>query len=310
VVLAVCASLGLSGAAQAQIFISASGKDTDNCTRTAPCRTLQRGVNATSPGRELTILTSGEYGRATINKGMTVLAEGVSANIRSFASGSTGIDIDAPGQKVALKGLFITGGDGGDFGVRVTAAAAVHIENCTVERFTQDGIRMLSTDQTELFVSGTTSRYNGANGLYANGGGTRLTVDNSRFEDNGFHGVSIFFDASITRTVSSHNGFGGFFLFSSARVNATKVTAADNDLYGFQVSAGEIVLRSAVARGNGNVGLFVETGASALIANSVFTHNNVGIFNRGTVRTRLNSAVALNGTNFDGAGSYTTLVPY
>jgi hypothetical protein len=36
------ASFGGVGSAEAEIFISATGKDTNNCSRTTPCRTDRR----------------------------------------------------------------------------------------------------------------------------------------------------------------------------------------------------------------------------------------------------------------------------
>ena len=51
-------------------------------------------------------------------------------------------------------------------GIRIDSAAAVHIEDCTVERYTGDGIKLVATTATELFVSDTVSRDNTDTGLY------------------------------------------------------------------------------------------------------------------------------------------------
>jgi hypothetical protein len=176
---------------RAQIFISATGDDANNCGRAAPCRTLQRGIDATGAGRELTILNSGEYGRATIAKSITILAEGVSANIRSFAAGADAITVDHPAAKIVLRGLLLTGGGAGRHGIDIVAAP-VHVENCRIERFDSNGIHDFGI--TELFVGGTISRENGMDGLFATGyvgPAERLAVDNSQFENNGEDGVDL-----------------------------------------------------------------------------------------------------------------------
>jgi hypothetical protein len=305
----ICALIAQAPPAQAQSFISGTGKDTNICSRIAPCRTLQRGVNATSPGRELTILTSGEYGRATIEKGMTILAEGVSANIRSFASGSAAITIDAPGQKVALKGLFLTGGHAGSIGVDIVAAAAVHIDDCVVERFGDTGIRMNSSAGTELFVSDTVSRYN-YYGLRACCGSSRLTVDNSRFENNGDYGLLVETgQGSVTRSLASDNaGIGIYLNATGGSLNVTSATAANN-FEGFVPSVGQLTLSSVVASGNGRAGLFVAVGGTAIVTDSVFTNNDTGIFNFGELSTRGNNVLAGNTTSFNGDNAAMTLAP-
>jgi hypothetical protein len=307
---ALCGALVASGA-HAQIFISASGKDSNSCSRTAPCRTLQRGVNATSPGRELTILTSGEYGRATINKGMTILAEGVSANVRSFASGSSAITIDAPGQKVALKGLFLTGGGPGGNGINIEAAASVHIEDCVVERFDDTGVDFSFADGAELFVSGVTSRFNGYAGLTACCDNSTLIVDRSSFIGNGAYGLTTSSVASITRSIVSGNGAAGIIVGGEA--NITETTAAHNGTAGFLVSAfGRLTAHSVVARGNVEAGFELQNinpPPFAIVSNSVFTHNGLGFENNGTLLTRGDNTVAENASPNEGAAPV-PLAPY
>jgi hypothetical protein len=306
----------VASGAEAQIFISATGKDTNNCSRTAPCRTLQRGINATSPGRELTILTSGEYGRATVNKGMSILAESLSANVRSFTAGSTAILVNAPGGRVVLKGLFLNGGNGGSYGIRIIAATAVDITDCVVERFATNGILSDAAD-SELSVSDTVVRSNGSDGLRTNNNTSKLVVDGSRIENNGSFGVyGTASQASITRSISSGNNAGGFgFGFQSGSpgtANYTETTSANNGGVGFRINAGSrATLESVVARGNGDAGLGLNgPDARAVISNSTFTNNRWGIENNGIVLTRGNNTIARNNQS-DFTGSATTpLAPF
>jgi hypothetical protein len=183
----------LAGASDAQIFISATGNDANICSRMSPCRTLQRGIDATGAGRVMTLLNSGEYGpTATIEKSITIVADGVSATVRSLAAGSTAITIDNSSAPVVLRGLLVTGGGTGQRGIDIADALAVHIVGCQVERFTQQGVR-LDMDAAELHVADTISRDNGSHGLHVleTGLNSRLVVDNSRFENNGGDGVNM-----------------------------------------------------------------------------------------------------------------------
>jgi hypothetical protein len=278
---------------QAQIFISATGDDENSCSRAAPCRTLQRGINATGAGREMTILTSGEYGRGTIIKSISILAEGVSANIRSFAAGTNAITIDNPAARVVLKGLFLTGGGAGESGVRIEAAAVVHIERCTIERFSQFGIGLNHSGDTNLLVKDSIVRDNGSTGLVVDGAGMRLMVDNSRFESNGGSGVIILdgAEATITRSVASGNSVTGIGQLGG-RTSITWTTAAENGGSGYSATSGaRMTLESSIARGNGASGLFVQNVSTARISNNVLTHNVTGISSNATVFTRQNNIV-------------------
>jgi hypothetical protein len=306
---AVFAVIGIAAPARAQIFISATGDDDNNCGRTAPCRTLQRGIDATGAGRELTILNSGEYGPATINKSITILAEGVSANIRSFAAASDAITIDDPAAKVVLRGLFLTGGGTGASGIRILSAATVHIENCRIERFNY-GI-FYSGGGADLFVTDTISRENDNDGLYVSTAtAQRLKVDNSQFDNNGNDGLSIHgVEAAIIRTVVAGNGTAGI-RHSGGEANITWTTAADNGFYGYIVSSGKMRLEFSTARGNGpgngtGSGFRVQGGAVGVISNSVVTDNDVGLQNFGSLLSRRNNTVAGNTTNI--SGTITTL---
>jgi len=74
-------ALGLAAApAQAlntRSFISANGVDTNPCTRTAPCRTLQKAHDSTSPGGEINMLDPAGYGIVTITKAISIVDDGV-----------------------------------------------------------------------------------------------------------------------------------------------------------------------------------------------------------------------------------------
>ena len=299
---------------EAQTFIAAGCDDANNCGRAAPCRSLQRGVNATRAGRVLTILDSGDYGPATIGKSITVAAEGISANIRA-ASGTSAITINNAAATVVLRGLFLTGGGVGATGIFITQAAAVHIEDCQIERFTGAGILLPGAD-TELLIADTVSRANGDDGLRVEGEGTtaRLTVDNSRFENNGGDGLEVRGARStITRSVASGNGGHGILHIGGntsvswttttnnagdgiaqgdGDMSVSWTTATNNAEHGYAVTDGGVmIIESSVGSKNAGHGLYVmESSSYALISTSVLMDNTLhSIRNDGFVQTRRNN---------------------
>jgi hypothetical protein len=270
-------------------FVAGGGNDSGTCTRAAPCRTLQRGVDVTPANGTVVVLDAGGYGASlAITKSITISADGASANLPG------GLTIDAPGGVVVLRGLLVSGGGTVPTGIRISNATAVHIENCVVERFSGVGIRLRDTANAELFVNDTTVRYNGGNGLEANGtGASRLIVDNSHFDNNGAAGLNIesVHASSITRTTVSGNAGNGIIQFGGSMAVA-RTSATGNGKAGFRaVAGGTMTLESSISRNNVSHGLFVGTGAAARISNSTFT-GSVAIHNSGgTVLTRQNNTV-------------------
>jgi hypothetical protein len=284
-------------------YVATNGSNSNDCTLSAPCRTLQRGVNMTPAGGELIVLNSGDYGNSlAISRSITISADGVAATLVDPGN----ITIDDVDAVVVLRGLHLKGAGAPGIlaGILVSAAAAVHIERCTIERF-NNGIQVGGND-TKLFVTDTIARNNDSAGLVLAGNNQKtLTVDNSRFENNGGDGVSISrAQGAISSSVASGNGSAGFSLGADASVNVTWTTASHNGDYGFAVraSSGQMTLESSVARYNGT-GLYV--GGLARISRSVFTDNDIGIRNdsAGTLQRLQNNVLENNGTNLSNAGT-------
>ena len=241
----------ISAAAEAQIrYISAGGKNVNDCeTPATACRNLQRGIDVTPAGGELRILNSAAYGNGSIPKSITIAADDVSVFLLNAP-----LTINGTGAVVTLRGLSLNGGGSITTGIRVSAAAAaVHIEDCTIERFAGSGIYAAAYD-LDLFVSDSQVHDNGAHGLYYKGSSIgSLTVDNSRFENNGSIGiVAERIQTSITRVIAAGNGSAGIQM-SHGFGTVTGSAANYNGAAGYVVT-GEMVLESSVARGN-SVGL-------------------------------------------------------
>jgi hypothetical protein len=295
--------IAMTAPAQAQVvrFVSVSGDNDNNCTRSAPCRTLQRGITATPSGGQLLIQDAGNYGNtATIDRSITISAVGVAATVGALT-------ISAPSSDVVLRGLMLTGNavPVHTSGVHITAARSVHIVRCEIERFSGNASGILiEADNTEIFVSDTLVRNNEFYGLELTtlSTGVQLTIDNSRFENNGEDGIRIVSSSqtSMTRVVVSGNDENGIAV-SSGRVNVTSSTIANNIRDGVLVgTSGDVTMDSSVSRGHFGAG-FRTTGGVGRVGSSVLTGNATGLEHAGgTLLSRRNNTVSGNTTATSG----------
>jgi hypothetical protein len=275
-------SLANPAAAQYITYVAANGNDANPCVAvTAPCKTLQRGVNVTPANGTVRVLTPLQSS-VFINKSITI--EGARPTIVGQ------ITINSATAVVTLRGLALNGVGGYVNGIRIDSAAAVRIEDVTVERYTGEGIKLGGTTATELFVSNTASHDN-LRGLFVDAANARVAVENSSFDNNAGVGLYIFAAASanIVRTAASGNSGSGFYFFVSA--NITEATASNNATNGFGFDNGaNATLASSVARSN-YYGVFVAAGAAVTITDCVITSNSGAITNSGTLYTRQNNTV-------------------
>jgi hypothetical protein len=212
--LAASALVLVAAAAQAQNvrFIASNGDNANDCLRATPCRTLQKGINKTPSGGELQILDSANYGKdATVDKAITISADGISATIGALT-------IDAPGAVVVLRGLLLTGANvpANSNGVHILNAAKVHILRCEIERFTGDpggdnnGI-LIDADNVDVLVANTIIRDNSGAGLF-NNSNSIVNVHSSTAANNGASGYveGGGGQMSIESSVATGNGAPGF----------------------------------------------------------------------------------------------------
>jgi len=159
--------------AQAQAtrtWVSGVGDDANPCSRTAPCKTWAGAISKTFIGGEIDALDPGGFGTVTVTKSITldgccitsILASGVNGIIVNIASGNA----NDPERRVTIRHITINGtGSSGAVGLRtglnaitVLAANAVHVENCFIQNFTQNGINFAVTNEPTgagLFVNDT-----------------------------------------------------------------------------------------------------------------------------------------------------------
>jgi hypothetical protein len=285
-------------------YVSITGNNANACTLSAPCRTLQVGINRTPEGGELRILDSGFYGNnASIEKSLTVNGNGNTVYL------GNPISINKTGAVVTLRGLTLDGQGTVADGIRIIVAKAVHIERCTIHRFTEDGIQA-AFGPIDLFITDSTVRDNKQNGLLmAAVTNSSLMIDNSHFDHNGSFtgtgggtGITMTVPiATISRSTVSGNNAG--LVAQNGTAVSIVSTVASNNLVGGGFNArngSRMLVESSTASGN-NQGLSVSSGGFARISNSTFSRNLCcGVNNQGTVETRRNNTIRGNPQDFAG----------
>lgn len=184
--------------AQSRTWVSGVGDDINPCSRTAPCKTFAGAISKTAAGGIINCLDPGGFGTLTINKSIEIDCLDTKAGI--LASGVNGVTVNTPGVIVVLRGLSIEGIGTGLIGVNITAAAAVHIEKCTIRGFRTGaamGVRVATAAGTPEVVI--TDSNITDNGTAAAGGGVAgvsvapslalITLNNVRLANN-FNGAA------------------------------------------------------------------------------------------------------------------------
>jgi len=277
---AVCAS----AQAQKRVFVSGVGDDANPCSRTAPCRTFQRGYNLVLAGGEVVALDSAGFGAVSITKSVTLTGEGVYAGIT--ATSSDGIDVDSASAVVILRNLSIYGPGGSHFGIGVFDAASLHVENCVIQGFSV-GLAVASANSgIQTFVKDTVMRNNGEGNDLTTG---KAIFENCRFEKN-FNGLDD----------------------DGAKVTLHNCVVAGNSNHGLgatQASSQMMVDNCQVS--NNETGISIIIDAQARVSNSEITNNTTGLDASfgGKLLSRISNGVATNtvednGTNGAFTGTY------
>jgi hypothetical protein len=254
----------LSETAQAQAsrtWVSGVGDDANPCSRTAPCKTFAGAISKTAPGGEIDALDPGGFGAVTITKSITI--DGGGGQVASvLVSGANGIVVQAGATDVVtLRNLRINGingtAAGGLNGVRYLSGGALHVQDCNIFGFTQDGINVATSANSALFVNNTFLINNG-NGIQVapSGGFARAMLVQVRSQDNSGSGFLLYPGAG-----------GGTALIadSTSLGNATGITVNGGTLY---------LGNSSVVRNN--VGVSVTAGTVLSYKNNIIDANTSG----------------------------------
>ena len=134
-ILASCFTLPFAASpAQAQNWVSSTGDNANNCTRTAPCRTFQGAHDDATPGETIYCVDAAIYGYVEITKSITIDCSGTHGAIHSATDGMI---INGTGISVTLRNITIAASASplGGVGIVISEAAFVDIENVVVRGF-------------------------------------------------------------------------------------------------------------------------------------------------------------------------------
>jgi hypothetical protein len=294
-------ALGMQPAsAQApRTWVSGVGDDANPCSRTAPCKTFAGAISKTAAGGEISVLDPGGFGAVTITKSITI--DGGGGQVASvLVSGTNGIVVSAGTGTVTLRNLRINGlagtPTGGLNGVQFLAGAALHIENCTIFGFTQNGINinLNSASPVRVFVTDTVVS-NSVGGIAArNAGAANVFVS--------MHRTTLTQNSGFGLKADGSGGAGAILNAVSDSLiagNGTGVSAVG----GPSATAGIQIARSSVVN---NVTTGALSNASAgpaliLVSNTLVSGNGTGLSSAGGggILTYKNNSV--NGNIADGA---------
>ena len=173
-------------------WVSGTGNDANNCSRSAPCLTFAGALAKTAAGGEITVLDPGSYGFVLINKSITIDGSGGLAGI--LITNGDGIVVSA-GDKdiVTVRNLDINGGGSGFEGIRFGNGKLLIVENTRIVGFQTYGIVVLKPTA---------------------GGAQNLLIRNSTISTSdvfAFGGVAIetnFGVTTVSHSVISKNGYG------------------------------------------------------------------------------------------------------
>lgn len=184
--------LGLPPVAQAQAFrtyVDGVGDDANPGSHNAPCKTFAGCISKTAAKGEINVLGPGSstegFRAITITKGFTIDGAGTMASIHSFNGPCVTVSA-AQGDVITLRNLSLNGESrGGTYGVRITAADLVVIENCAIFGGATHAIDFQpTTTNAMLHIRGCRIYNSGGAGVFVNatGGAGRVLIENSSIE--------------------------------------------------------------------------------------------------------------------------------
>jgi hypothetical protein len=244
-------------------WVSGVGDDVNPCSRTAPCKTFAGAIPKTAANGEIDALDDGGFGAVTITKGIKIDGGGHHASI--LASGTNGVVINAGAtDRIILRRIDINGTSNtspGLRGIRFLAGAALYVENCRIENFSQAGIVLEGPGS--LFVTDTTISDAAGGGIdIAPATGAALgTIDGVHVHASAFGiratgGVTAMVRNS---TVAGSAGDGFWSDLAPAQMSIDGSVATQN-LRGVRASNGGIIRLSGVSIINNTIiGLLAET---------------------------------------------------
>ncbi len=162
-------------------FVSSGGHDANDCTSlTTPCRSIGQAIFQVAGSGEVIVVATGEYETAPllITKSVKVTSpSGTVAFVRQP------ITINAPGERVVLRGLTLKGGGSGN-AVNLTAADSLSIEDSTIDRWAT-GLNVNGGAASQVSLANAVFAANTSGVVVAAAGTSQISIESARFERNG-----------------------------------------------------------------------------------------------------------------------------
>ena len=281
-------------AAPNRTFVASTGNDINPCSLLQPCRGFQAAVAAVAPGGEVVALDSAGYGPFTVDRPVTVAADGVHASISVLALNGVGITVGAgPTDVVTIRNITFLGPGGQNaFGVQsFDGVGTLFVENCHFANFFA-AVECESFGDAQLHVTNTIVESGTGPAIFAEAfdpGHVHMTVDNCTLSSSGsgvFAGTNAI--AVATGTVASGMTVDGAFVAG--------------------IGGGTLTLDRCVASGSIAGITANETGDVVRVADCVITNNTVGL----QVVSAGGSIVSMGGNRLignDTDGTFTSTVP-
>jgi hypothetical protein len=261
-------------------WVSGVGDDVNPCSRTAPCKTFAGAISKTATNGGINCIDPGPFGSVTITKSIVIDCRFALASV--LVSGSNGITINAPDGHVVLRNIDIDGiatPGTGFAGIKIQAAASVHVEDVTIRAMGGSGIEFApsvapSSGPSELTLVRVFSRLNLQHGMLVapTAGTAYVAVFESAFSGNVLTGTRVNDNsfASITDTIFSSNGTHGVAAVSaggSAKVSLDRVTSSTNLNGGLLANgAGAVFNLSGVVTSGNAYGLYPPIGGGQYVS--------------------------------------------
>jgi len=277
-----CASIAQ---AQSRTWVSGVGDDANPCSRTAPCKTFAGAISKTAAGGEISVLDPGGFGSVTITKSITINGEGTLAGI--LASLVNGIIVNAGANDVVIiRNVSINGAGNGINGIRYLAGKQLIVENCWIHGFTTNGIDVALSAGGKLSVRDTHISNCGGVGIriFATAGTPTGSIDNVRIQGCGFGFDVQTGNATISRSVLTHNSNQGLVAENVAVLNAENCVSSNNGTGAAAFSSGSTVRLSNCDILNNNVGISIAAGG---VVASFQNNRNAGNTTPGAPNTPL-----------------------
>lgn len=220
------------------VYVSANGgSDANQCTQTAPCREISRGLDLVMSGGTVIINGSGEYSAFTITKSVSIVAESGVTAIVNGTSTAINIATTSSSARVNIRGLTVNAASPNATGIRVTnPLGSLQINDCIIK----GGETGLSISSAGSYLIKNTGFTGAVTNLFTqvSSGVINASVENCNFEKGGI-GVFVGTNSKINITDSSAFGTStGFYAMGSgARMFIENCRAVSNEQDGIYVGS-------------------------------------------------------------------------